>query len=122
VTKKVTGQRAAEHYERLNPLTGELVQVEPEFATMSRRPGIGRGWFEKYGAEVYPSDEVIVRGRACKPPRYYDQQLSEDELLAVKGARFRDGIRRISDGSERRLQVREVCTNARLSLSDRSLK
>lgn len=121
VTKKVTGQRAQEHYERVNPLTGELVQVEPEFATMSRRPGIGAGWFKKFGSEVYPSDEVIVRGRACKPPRYYDKQLSEGELAAVKGARLVESMGRLVDGSEDRLHVREVCASARLNLYSRSL-
>lgn len=121
VTKKVTGERAQDHYERVNPLTGELVQVEPEFATMSRRPGIGAGWFKQFGSEVYPSDEVIVRGRACKPPRYYDKQLSEAELAPIKAARLRESVRRLADGSEDRLHVREVCAKARLNLHSRSL-
>ena len=34
VVKKITGEREGEHYR------GKM----PEFATMSRRPGIGRGW------------------------------------------------------------------------------
>lgn len=121
VTKKVTGQRAQEHYERLNPLTGELVQVEAEFATMSRRPGIGHGWLAKYGREVYPSDEVIVRGRAAKPPRYYDKQLSEEEFAPIKAARFVESFGQLSNGSADRLHVREVCAKARLNLHSRSL-
>ena len=32
----------------------------PEFVLMSRRPGIGRGWFERFTSDVYPSDEVVV--------------------------------------------------------------
>ena len=69
VTKKVTGRDADSHYERLDPSTGELVQIEPEFATMSRRPGIGSGWFEKFGTDVFPSDEVVVNGHPSKPCR-----------------------------------------------------
>jgi len=120
VTKKVTGQRAAAHYERVNPLTGELVQVEPEFATMSRRPGIGAGWFAKFGEEVFPSDEVIVRGRSCRPPRYYEERLSEGDLAAVKSARLPESVRRVSERGAERLHVREVCTRSRLNLFPRS--
>jgi len=116
VTKKVTGKKAAEHYERFDPFTGEAFQLEPEFATMSRRPGIGAGWFEKYGQEVFPDDEVIVRGRRCKPPRFYDNRLSEGELAAVKGARFRKSVGKLSDSSAARLSVREVCVESRLNL------
>lgn len=119
VTKKITGQKALEHYSRVDPYTGEIYQVEPEFATMSRRPGIGAGWFEQYSAEVYPHDEVIVRGRACKPPRYYDGKLPEDELSAVKSRRFASSVGRLRNGSQKRLQVREKCAEARLNLYPR---
>ena len=27
---------------------------EPEYVVMSRRPGIGRGWLEKFTSDVYP--------------------------------------------------------------------
>lgn len=67
VTKKVTGDRAEDHYQGRTP----------EYVTMSRRPGIGRGWLEKYSGDVYPSDEVVVRGNVCKPPRFYDKYLQD---------------------------------------------
>lgn len=122
VTKKITGQAAEEHYERLNPLTGELIQVEPEFATMSRRPGIGAGWLDKFQGDVYPWDEVIVRGRPTKPPRYYDVRFgSKDEsgLEKIKRAR---SLRRVrEDESPGRLASRELCAKARLSLKKRGL-
>lgn len=54
----------------------------PEYATMSRRPGIGAGFFDKFRTDVFPRDEVIVRGVRCKPPRYYDN------LLERKNARM----------------------------------
>lgn len=120
VCKKVTGQRAVKHYERVDACSGEVYQIEPEYATMSRRPGIGAGWFEKFGAEVYPSDEVIVRGRACKPPRYYDERLSEGELVAVKSERLRGGFGQFGERGAKRLQVREACTLARVNLFSRS--
>lgn len=64
ITKKVTGESAEAHY------GGR----KPEFVTMSRRPGIGKGWFDVFKSDVYPSDEVVLRGRVMRPPKYYDGQ------------------------------------------------
>ncbi len=104
-------------YSRLDVETGELVLVAPEYVTMSRRPGIGSRWFEEFGAEVFPSDEVIVRGKSCKPPRFYDKllaALSPEEALDVQRARNRARSR--EDETPARLRVREVCADARVSL------
>lgn len=49
----------------------------PEFLLMSRRPGIGRAWVDKFEGDVYPSDEVIVKGSPQRPPRYYDSIIIE---------------------------------------------
>ncbi len=117
VVKKVTGKAADAHYERVDPETGLLFQLQPEYATMSRRPGIGRGWFDRFGSEVYPSDEVIVRGRPMKPPRFYDEILKATdpkESERVQASRRRS--RRRVDETPERLFVREVCVRANLSL------
>lgn len=86
VVKKVTGDEAESHY------GGR----KPEYSTMSRRPGIGRGWYEKFHSDVFPSDEVIINGRSVKPPRYYDGllEVSEKELFdRLKAERKRLGSR-----------------------------
>lgn len=115
VTKKVTGARADEHYERVNPLTGELFRVEAEYATMSRRPGIGRGWIDKFYGDVYPSDEVVTNGREAKPPRYYDLYARErDPELFEKVHRERRLARSREDETPERLSVREVCVRSKL--------
>ena len=104
-------------YERLDSETGECVLVSPEYVTMSRRPGIGARWYEKYADEVFPSDEVIVRGKSCKPPRFYDKLFAEaspEEALELRKARERGRSR--EDETPARLRVREVCTEARLIL------
>lgn len=118
--KKVNGALAKERYERLDPSTGELMSVLPEFGGMSRRPGIGREWIERFHSEVYPSDEVIARGRPAKPPRYYDAYLESVDPDAAQAVReVRDDRRK--DESAERLRVREVCTNARLGLYSREV-
>ena len=77
MTKKVTGNRAQSHYERICETTGEIFQLKPEYATMSRRPGIGALHLEKFLSEIYPADEVICRGHPAKPPKFYDKLLEK---------------------------------------------
>lgn len=123
ITKKITGKAAEDHYRRVDVLTGEISQIQPEYSTMSRRPGIGRGWIEKFVSDVYPSDEVISRGRPAKPPRYYDSYFGTqdpDGLLEVQKERTRRRDR--ENETPERLSVREVCTVARLNLSNRRLE
>ena len=78
--KKVNGDLAESHY------MGRV----PEYAVMSRRPGIGGLWIEKYFSDCYPTDELVSRGRPSKPPRFFDNFLldKDPELFAkVKAAR-----------------------------------
>lgn len=63
---------------RVDSENGEIIEVESEFARMSRRPAIGRRWISKYWPEVYPNDFVVVNGRESKPPRYYDKWMDQD--------------------------------------------
>ena len=117
VTKKVTGKRADSHYERVDPATGELRRIEREYATMSRRPGIGRGWLQRYMTDVYPHDSVIVRGQETKPPRYYDKVLEQSDPDVYQAVRWmRRKNRDTANQTEDRLHVRELCTLARTKL------
>jgi hypothetical protein len=73
VTKKVTGEKAHDHYRVVDKTTGELLfDRSREYVTMSRRPGIGKKWFEKFGGDIYRHDELIVNGFPSRPPKYYD--------------------------------------------------
>lgn len=59
--------------------TGCWVPRTPEYVTMSRNPGLGKGWWQKYRSEVYRDDAVPVRGGEMGPPRYYDKK--EEEVV-----------------------------------------
>lgn len=72
-TKKITGDAALEHYRVIDEDTGEVIDRVPEFMESSRRPGLGTAWLEKYGRDAYEKDEVVMRSKAFKPPRYYDK-------------------------------------------------
>lgn len=85
--KKINGRKKEEidlktglkHYERINSFTGEIVEVLPEYSTMSRggrhSRGIGFQWFNKYKSDIYPKDFTTIRGVRCAPPRVYDKYL-----------------------------------------------
>lgn len=112
-----------EHYERVAP-DGALYYLPPEFARMSRRPGIGKTWFEKFSSDVYPSDEVVVRGKVQKPPRYYDKLLQESDPLGfeqIKLARKERGLEHWEESRPSRLRAKEKCAQSRVSMLKRSL-
>jgi len=127
--KKVNGseqdkEEAYTRYMYVDTETGEChaVRVRPEFNVMSRRPGLGAGWFEKYGkTDVLPFDEVVHRGRSYRPPRFYDNQLSEEELARVKDKRARAVQGYLQDNTYERLAVQEQVAEARLSQLRRQL-
>lgn len=49
------------------------------YVTMSRRPGIGTGWFRKWSSDVYPLDKMVTwGGRVSRPPRFYDELLKKE--------------------------------------------
>jgi hypothetical protein len=123
VTKKIKGKDAEKHYIRWDPLTGEGVPIEPEYATMSRKPGIGKTWFEKYKADVYPHDYVVVNKHEIRPPRYYDNLLSEQELEKIKEKRAKELPEVIDQYDENmdRLWVKEAVKEKRLEILIRDL-
>ncbi len=74
----------AKAYQRVDPNTGEITTVKPEYATMSRRPGLGSKWFAKYQDDVYPDDFVVMKGQKFRPPKYYDQLLEKKNPMLME--------------------------------------
>ena len=91
IMKKITGNKAHEHYQRYCPLRDTWYHVEPEFHHMSKKPGIGLGWLGKYKDDVYPSDECPIPGRGVHgtPPKYYDKfaEIWGIDMDAIKAKR-----------------------------------
>jgi len=117
--KKVTGVLADEHYKRVNPDTGEIVWLLPEYAHMSTRPAIGKAWFDRFASDVSGYDGVFVDGKRGKPPRYYDKlrrRVDDSGMYRAKLERKRRAFDRASDGTPERLGVREEVARARISV------
>lgn len=72
IMKKRTGSGSFDHYNTIDD-DGVISSRTPEFNKMSLKPGIGAKWFEKFHSDVFPHDHVILKGKPCKPPRYYDK-------------------------------------------------
>lgn len=124
IVKKVTGDGAVSHYERIDPETGEIFTLRPEYTTQSRRPGIASAWFKKFKSDVYPSDFVVVRGVKMRPPKFYDGQFELIDLKRfrrIKGKRKRKAAVHAADNTPDRLRVRERVQHARLKLLPRKL-
>lgn len=124
VTKKITGDRAIDHYIKTDPRTGEAFDVSPEYVTMSRRPGIAREWWLRYREEVTNGDSVLINGREIKPPRYYDKlfEAHHGDVESLKKLRVENAKRYAANNTPARLRVREICQNARFNLLKRGLE
>jgi len=119
IMKKITGIRAEEHYGRVNTETGELYKLEPEYVTMSLKPGIGKTFYEKYKTDFFPSDECPVPGRGVykSVPKYYDALLKkhdEDTYRKVKKSRAEFHSTHSQDSTARRLEDRYKVKKAQL--------
>lgn len=77
VNKKLHKKAHPDAYLRVDPDTGEIVEIQKEFARMSLKPAIGNRWIRKWWRDVYPRDFVVVDGKQFRPPRYYDKWMGQ---------------------------------------------
>jgi hypothetical protein len=120
--KAVKSDHSPEEWKWVNIYTdlesGEVIQRTPEFNKMSLKPGIGQAWIDKYMSDVYPHDHVVVNGKKCKPPRFYDNKFKEkfpEEFDMIQFAREIEGRSRSEDNTLERLAVKEKVALAKLS-------
>lgn len=117
-SKKIGGKKAAEidpdtglkHYEKLDPRTGEIIELMPEFVMCSLKPAIGKRWFEKNYEEIYHTDSVVMNGREYPIPRKYDEWLKAKdpemyEAVAEKRLKYLKSIPRPTE-EQREYQAR----------------
>ena len=96
--------------------TGRIIPRKSEFAT--RSVGLGKKWFDRYGAEWYVSDSCIHDGREQGIPKYYDKLFAEINpsfMEEVKTQRRRRARAHRDNNTDRRLKVRETVHDSRLT-------
>ena len=80
ICKKQYGAESQSHY-------GDN---KPEYVTMSRNPGIGKFWFDKYFEDLYKRDSYKFEGYRYKPPKAFDnyfEQLYPEVFEEIKAHR-----------------------------------
>lgn len=97
--------------------------LQPEFALMSRKPGIGFEYYQKFGREIYSHDSVIIDGHEQKPPLYYDRLFEVSSPFAHKALKeerkekFED--MRLKDGrGDSRLYAEKAILESRVKLRE----
>lgn len=123
VTKKIKSgdDFGASRYFRVSPVDGQYHSVKPEFAVMSRRPGIGHTYTEKYKSDYYPSGFIVVDGIRQAPPSYYVKQLTEEEQTKIKRQARRLGLKNKPHQTTERRLARAAVRDARIRNLKRNL-
>lgn len=86
--KKLFGDFKEEYYAK----KGQL----PIYATMSRRPGIGKQYFEENYETIYETDEIFnSKGQKKRPPVYFDR------LLDIGNHDVLENLKEIRDTNKR---------------------
>lgn len=104
--------------------TGEIHIRKKEFNNMSRKPGIGRTWFDKYQTDVYTTGKVVVRGHPQYPPRAYDKwfkKLDQAALEEFQYARYVEQLAQTEHHTPARLAVQEQVEKAKTRNLKRNL-
>lgn len=119
VVDKVNGDLQAETYRRVDE-DGVVSDGVPEMCRMSLKPGIGFGWFEKYGAQALELDRVVVRGNEANVPKYYlrkaQDQVRVEEIKYNRLLKMRENPDNLD---WRRLPVKEAVAKARIAFNRR---
>lgn len=113
VMKKITGDDADNHYKGRRP----------EYVTMSRRPGIGQGWYDKFSDDIHRHDYIIVNGKKVSLPKYYNklfEQIDGDSAFHAKSRRKWQASKHEADNTSERLRVKEQVKIAQIQSLKRS--
>ncbi|WNK14908.1 MAG: replication initiator protein [Microvirus sp.] len=115
---RYTSKKAGAKQEVLNPLTGELVA---EFRRASRRPGLGREWYNRYRSDVATDAVYVDKGITSTIPRYYlnllevDDKKAFDRIKTTRNERMAQAL--VDDPHGSALPAKIAIRDARLKLS-----
>jgi len=114
VMKKVNGHKQEEHYAyewHVDTNTGEITvksSLQPEFNNMSRKPGIGKRFYEKHKDTIYRDDGVIFNERMIKPPKYYDRLYEIEQPTKMQDTQATRELERAKTDGRTREEIRKV--------------
>lgn len=124
IFKKLHGKLGDDYYKRIDQ-DGVWHPIEPEFARMSLRPGIGRGWYERFSSDFHTHDVAIFDGKRFPVPKYYDRLLERADPVRLAELREDRELRALpfrADNHPDRLIVKAEVAHASLAHRDRRLQ
>jgi len=120
VMKKQNGQQKEQHYRRIDPITGEIYHLVPEYATYSTKPALGIPYMIA-NPQYFEKDDIYVHtesyeGFKAKLPRAYlehigktNEKFVEDAKLARKKFMLQDMKDRPEEYTPARRAARAEC-------------
>lgn len=124
IFKKQHGDRGEAHYKSIDA-DGVWHRLEPEFCRMSLRPGIGRGWYERFPEDFHGRDYVVLDGKKFAVPKYYDKLLERSDPMRMSGVREDREFKSLpnrADNTPERLEVKAQVARALLEQQDKRLQ
>ena len=125
IVKKQAGPSAREYYEYID-YNGEIHDRVPPYTTMSRRPGIGKGWYDSFSNDLYPSDFVITTGgKKATVPKYYDgleEKANPHRLASTKKRRKTRAKKHEHNNTYERRVIREYIQKRKAQKLFRSME
>lgn len=122
---KLTGDKGRAQRLVFGPAGELLGERAPEFHQPSTRPGIGRRFFEAYGAQALQLGFTVVGGRQVPVPGYYYRRgdVTHPELAKVaraeRTAKALELQAQLLAEGEHRLDAIEECAQARIERASR---
>lgn len=124
IMKKKYGQESQLNYYRMDYSTGEYFGwKQPEYTTMSRRPGIGTEFFNRYKSD-FNDGTAILNNYEVKMPDFYLGQFehSDPELFNTIKSKRRKAAKKLSkENTPHRLQQKQKCLEAKINKLKRTL-
>lgn len=122
VIKKKLGYGSDKDYQMIDIETGEVVTKTKEFTHMSLKPGIGKGFYDKWKTDMFPLDVCIVQGKESKPPQYYFKKLALEDPEVHEEILYRreqQALVHAADNIQERKEIKEKVLEARVKLLKR---
>lgn len=123
-SSKESPEKYKDHYKIIDSETGEIIDLQKEYATMSRKPGIGKEWYDKFHSDIFPHDSATYKGRKVSTPRYYEKQLLQADPEThekIKIERKKKAKLLEHDNTPQRLRVKEIVKIASMANLQRKI-
>lgn len=122
-TKDLSSGLWKNDYAVLDETTGEYIKRRKPFISMSRRPGIGKGFLDKFHSDIFPSGQCLTNtGKLKAAPNYYLNLLKKSDPVLYDQLKLErsDSVltkKHRADNTPARRAVKQTCRLAKMNMS-----